>query len=103
MQISNYSNSTPLRGNVLILRSVNAFSQSVLAKPFIVHQYTRRQFLSCCLQFIIFYPFHYSTLCNLRHGKVVLQTTNNNRPSLLYAVGGDVMRSTGGSLQQVDP
>jgi hypothetical protein len=48
-----------------------------------VHQNTRRQFLSCCLQFIIFYPFHYSTLCSLSLWKVVLQTTNNNRPNLL--------------------
>jgi len=60
-----------------------SFSQSVPAKPFIVHQYTRRQSPSCCLQFIIFYPLDYSSLCSLRHWKVVLQTTNNNRPSLL--------------------
>lgn len=75
-----------MHGNILILRSLNtsrSFSQSVPAKACIVHQYTRLQFLSCCLEFIIFDPFHYSTLCNLRQWKVVLQTTNNNRPSLL--------------------
>jgi len=33
--------------------------------------------------YYFFYLFHYSTQCNLRHWKVVLQTTINNRPSWL--------------------
>jgi hypothetical protein len=59
------------------------FSQFTQENHFKVHQNTRRQFLSCCLQFISSCPFHYSTLCILSLWRVVLQTTNNNRTNLL--------------------
>jgi len=95
-----------VHGNIIILRSVNtsrSFSQSVPAKPFIVHQYTRH-FLLCCLQFIIFFTYftiRRNAIWDIGRLFCKPQLTIDRVDS--YAVGGYVIRSTGGSLQQVDP